>query len=92
MTTYQLMQQIKEREAYQLQEEDYIKHCIEELKNDKRDLYGLSLGYHRPASANWGYEVELIQYKGQHFEIIKRFGQILHACYVSIQVYEKEEK
>ena len=90
MTTYKLMQQIKSREAYQLQEHDYIASCIQKLKGDIRDLSGLNLGYHTPASANRSYSVELIQYKGAHFEIIKRFGEVIHACYVSIPVYEEE--
>ena len=91
MTTYKLMKQIVRREAYQLQENDYIAHCIKELKEDRRDLTGLELGYHTPSNANWSYHVELISYKGTTFEIIKRFGEIIHACYASVPNYEKKE-
>ena len=92
MTTYKLMKQILRREHYQLtlDKDDHIAKLIQELKGDNRDLQGLPLGYHTPSGANWSYEVQLIIYEGVTFEVIKRFGEVIHAAYVSLPNYERK--
>ncbi len=91
MTTYQLIRQIEDREARQLAEGDKVAEMIRELKDiEHRELYGLPLGYHTPASANWSYRVELVRYGGLDFQVVKSFGRIIHAAYVSIFNYDRE--
>lgn len=91
MTTYQLIKEIEKREDYQLQEYDKVADMIKELKNiEHKELYGIPMGYHTPQGANWSYRVELISYGGLTFEVVKAFGHIMHAAYVSLYDYERE--
>lgn len=91
MTTYERIKAIKQREEYQLLEHDEIAKDILYLKNDeKRSYNGYNIGYHAPASANWGYDVEIISFNGRLYEIVKQFGTIKHAAYISIYNYYKE--
>ena len=87
MTTYERIKNIKAREAYQLAEHDEIARQIIELKESHKDFSGYSIGYHVPSGCNWGYGVELISYKGSMFEVVKVFGEVRHAAYVSIYNY-----
>ena len=84
------MKEIEQRERCQLDAGDFIAKEIEELKNDRREFNGYQIGYHIPAGANWAYMVELIRYNGRFYEIVKVFGQVRHAAYVSLTNYEKE--
>lgn len=89
-TVYQKIKEIEQRERYQLDAGDFIAKENEALKNDRREFNGYQIGYHIPAGANWAYMVELIRYNGRFYEIVKVFGQVRHAAYVSLTNYEKE--
>lgn len=89
MTAYQRIKQIEKREAYQLAANDEITKDIEKLKNiEHLELFGYPIDYHTPQGANWSYRIELVQFNGRTYEVVKSFGHIIHACYTSLFNYE----
>ena len=91
MTTYEKINEIKMREGYQIEKYPEIAKEIKMIKNSKHAWLGYTVGYHTPANANWSYTIELINVNNRVYETIQRFGEVIHAAYVSINKYTTKE-
>ena len=63
----------------------YADEEAKELIGTQPSIY--SLAYFTPAQANWSYQVGVVNYKGNTYEVITVFGEVRAVCPCNIPNY-----